>query len=123
MTAQRQLILEIIRSSKRHLSAEDIFFEAREELPGIAMATVYNSLKYLCDNGYIGKYSRSGEADFYDRTTMPHGHLICEGCGKILDINTDEIRESIEKTAGMQINSYELSARYLCECCKTGKLP
>ena len=33
MTAQRQLILEIIRSSKRHLSAEDIFFEAREELP------------------------------------------------------------------------------------------
>ena len=123
MTAQRQLILKIIQSSKRHLSAEEIYIEAREELPGIAMATVYNSLKYLCDEGYIRKYSRSGEADFYDRTTMPHGHLICEGCGKILDINTDEIRESIEKNAGAHINSYELSARYFCECCKTGKLP
>ncbi|MGN0657263.1 MAG: Fur family transcriptional regulator [Ruminiclostridium sp.] len=123
MTAQRQLILDIIQSSMRHLSAEEIFIEAREELPGIAMATVYNSLKYLCDKDYIRKFSRSGGADFYDKTTMPHGHLICEGCGKILDINTDEIRESIEKTVGAQINSYELSARYFCECCKTGKLP
>ena len=51
MTAQRQLILKIIQSSKRHLSAEEIYIEAREELPGIAMATVYNSLKYLCDEG------------------------------------------------------------------------
>ena len=124
MTAQRQLILNIIQSSERHLSAEQIFIDAKAQMPGIAMATVYNSLKYLCESGYIKKYPRSGEADFYDKTTMPHGHLICDCCGKILDINTNEIRESLEKRVGAHINSYELSAHYLCEGCeKQAKLP
>ena len=63
MTKQRKLILDIINSSDRHLTAEEVFFIAKEQMPGIAMATVYNNLNYLsCHNLDVYKRQTYGKA-------------------------------------------------------------
>lgn len=119
MTVQRQLILDIINNSYEHLTAEKIYFSAKSIMPGIAMATVYNSLKYLVDNKYIRKIGVSNGADFYDKSLMPHEHIICDKCGTITDIMNGGIRDIIEKEVGSKITGYELNVRYICSKCKS----
>ena len=118
MTTQRKLILDIINNSHEHLTAEKIYFSAKSVMPGIAMATVYNSLKYLTDNKYIRRVGFNDGADFYDKSLMPHEHIVCDKCGSISDFMDGGIRETIEKEIGKEITGYELNVHYICDKCK-----
>ena len=53
MTKQKKLVLTIIERSHGHLSAEEIFFRAREEMPNIALGTVYRNLNALTEEGIV----------------------------------------------------------------------
>ncbi len=118
MTAQRTLILKVINDSCEHLNAEQVYMAAKAQMPGIAMATVYNNLKYLSDNDYIRKIGVSDGADFYDRNIIPHDHAICDKCGRIADINPGGIKEALEKSIGSRVTHYDLNVHYVCPECK-----
>ena len=79
MTKQRQLILEIMNQSDRHLTADEIFFLAKLKMPSIAMATVYNNLNAMNDAGLINRLHIDGVADCFDKITEPHNHPLCDG--------------------------------------------
>lgn len=123
MTVQRKLIMKIINESDLHLNAEQIFNLAREEMPGIAMATIYNNLKYLSDHNFIRKIGVADGADFYDKSLKPHDHIICEKCGKISDINHGGLKEGLERALGFRITGYELNVSYVCTDCKRLNMP
>lgn len=55
LTKQRRTVFQVIRESDEHLTANEVFERARQQLPGIAFATVYNSLRYLKNEGLIGE--------------------------------------------------------------------
>ncbi|MGE5247452.1 MAG: transcriptional repressor, partial [Verrucomicrobiota bacterium] len=40
-TRQRTVILEILRKGQVHLTAEEVYRQAREVLPGMSLGTVY----------------------------------------------------------------------------------
>ena len=70
MTKQRQLILNIVNRSCGHPTAEDIFLAAREAMPGIAFATVYNNLNALTQLKLIRRVLMHGGPDCYDRVAV-----------------------------------------------------
>lgn len=118
MTKQRALILRIIRESKRHLTADQIYQEAIKEMPGIALATVYNNLIRLAEAGEIKKITFCGQTDRYDKNNIPHIHLICDRCGRVSDHPSEGIKEEMEGRLGFPIEEYELAIHYRCpECC------
>ena len=51
MTSKRAAILQILRESEGHLTAEEIFARAKTRFPGMAFATVYNNLHALEEAG------------------------------------------------------------------------
>lgn len=118
MTVQRQLILDIINNSEYHLNAEQIYTEAKERMPGIVLATVYNNLKYLSEHSFIRKIGVADSADFYDKSLKPHDHIICDCCGAISDINHGGMKEALERAVGSKITGYELNVHYVCPQCK-----
>ncbi|MBQ8613498.1 MAG: transcriptional repressor [Ruminiclostridium sp.] len=119
MTVQRKLILKIINESEYHLNAEQIYAAAKDEMPGIALATVYNNLKYLSDHQLIRKIGVADSADFYDKSMNPHDHIICDKCGKISDINHGGMKRALERAIGSKITGYELNVHYVCPECKS----
>ena len=121
MTKQRQAVLEVIRDGKRHLTAEEIFTEAKKKLPTISRATVYNSLHALVADKQIRRITAEDASDRYDSSYIPHGHLFCTGCQRVADFNVPTFVETIEKIVGEKIESYELKVRYLCETCKRAR--
>lgn len=118
MTKQRAVILEVIRSDMCHHTADEIFSLAKERLPGISRATVYNNLKVLESERLIRRITGDSLSDRYDNSYIPHGHMICEDCGEIKDFNLDDFDNMISEAIGSEFNSYELKVRYTCDACR-----
>ncbi len=118
MTKQRELILSIVRGSDAHLSAEEIYLAAREQMPTIALATVYNNLKYLSEEGLIVRLTFADQPDRYDKMFVPHDHMICSSCGAIRDIRIEGIDAFLHDRAGEDIASYDLTLHYQCSKCR-----
>lgn len=118
MTKQRAVILEVIRSDMCHHTADEIFALAKERLPGISRATVYNNLKTLEAAKLIRRITGDSLSDRYDNSYVPHGHMICEACGKVRDFNLSDFDKQLSDAIGSEFSSYELKVRYICEECK-----
>lgn len=117
MTKYGKKILEIINSSKDHLTAEEIFMELRKQETRVVLATVYNNLAALCEEDRIRKVSVEGCADRYDRVRK-HDHLMCKYCGQLADINFFDLTKELEEQLGDSILSYDLRVNYICPMCK-----
>jgi Fe2+ or Zn2+ uptake regulation protein len=118
MTKQRELILNILKQSDRHLTADEIFFLAKLKMPSIAMATIYNNLNAMNEAGMIKRLHIDGVADCFDKIMEPHDHLLCDNCGKITDIHLPALADNIEATLGTEIVDYELTVHYVCPECR-----
>ena len=122
LTKQRQAVLQVIRESDEHLTANEVFEDARRILPGISFATVYNSLRYLKNEGFIGEIRFGTDCARYDRKLTRHDHALCNKCGKLVDLELSIPVELIEEASGLskfQAESIELTLRGLCpECSK-----
>lgn len=122
LTKQRQAVLQVIRESNEHLTANEVFEDARRIQRGISFATVYNSLRYLKNEGLIGEVRFGQDATRYDPKLTAHNHAICNNCGKLVDLELpipDGLREEAADRSKFEIESIELTLRGLCpECAK-----
>jgi len=117
MTKYEQEILNIINNSNSHLSAEDIFLLLKQQKKKIVLASVYNNLSKLCDNGLIRKITMEDSPNLYDKIKR-HDHLICIKCGKISDIYFQDLTNLIQNQTNISISSYDLRINYICEECQ-----
>lgn len=120
LTRQRQAVLQVIRDADAHLTANEVFEDARRLLPGISFATVYNSLRYLKQEGLIGEVSFGNDASRYDRNLTRHDHAICRECEKLVDLDLripSSLLKEAAKLSKFEAESIELTLRGLCPDC------
>ena len=120
LTRQREVVLRVIRDAHSHLTANEVFTAAKELLPSISFATVYNSLRYLKDAGHIAEIKFGDGASRFDRMTHRHDHAICTSCGKLVDIEMeipDEIVKRAAKYSKFKPESLEFTLRGKCPDC------
>lgn len=121
LTPQREAVLRVIRTTEKHLTANEIFASAREILPTISYATVYNSLRYLRDAGLVGEISFGDGASRYDREIERHDHAICTECGALVDFDlpaTAELLRAAARRSHFKPESVHLTLRGLCPDCQ-----
>jgi Fe2+ or Zn2+ uptake regulation protein len=123
LTKQREVVLQVITNADSHLTANEVFVNAKALLPSISFATVYNSLRFLKDAGHIAEIQFGNGASRFDRMTHRHDHAICTKCGKLVDIEMEHPAELVERAASysnFKPESLEFTLRGLCpECVKT----
>src|SRR5215203_3452827 len=122
LTKQREVVLQVIRDADQHLTANEVFVNAKALLPSISFATVYNSLRFLKEAGHIAEIQFGNGASRFDRMTHRHDHAICTKCGKLVDIEMEHPAELVTKAAAyskFKPESLEFTLRGLCpECVK-----
>ncbi len=116
MTKNARYILEIINNSTEHLTAEQIYLRLREKNAKAVLATVYNNLSTLYEQGLIQKVCVEGYPDRYDKTVR-HDHLVCKKCGKLSDITLEDLAEKLQKQIGVPMISYDLKINHICTEC------
>lgn len=86
-TRQRAVILEILRRTKAHPTAEGIYREARKTLPNISLGTVYRNLSYLRGQGLAREIRPHSESSSrFDGNSHPHAHFHCTECRSMIDL-------------------------------------
>lgn len=120
LTKQREVVLQVIREADGHLTANEVFDNAKVLLPTISFATVYNSLRYLKDAGHIAEISFGNGASRFDRKLTRHDHAICNKCGKLVDLELDFPTELVQTAAiasSFKPESLEFTLRGICPEC------
>lgn len=120
LTKQREVVLRVIWDAHEHLTANEVFTAAKELLPTISFATVYNSLRYLKDAGHIAEITFGNGASRYDRMTQRHDHAICSDCGKLVDIEMDVPPDLLKKAvrqSKFKPETIEFTLRGRCPDC------
>lgn len=120
LTKQREVVLKVIRDARDHLTANEVFENAKALLPSISFATVYNSLRFLKDEGHIAEIQFGSGANRFDRITSRHDHAICSRCGKLVDIDLEHPRDLLNKAAKLskfKPESLEFTLRGICPEC------
>ena len=120
LTRQREVVLQVIREANEHLTANEVFDKAKQLLPSISFATVYNSLRFLKESGHIGEINFGSGASRFDAMTARHDHAICTKCGKLVDMELDlpiEIANLAAQYSKFKPESIELTLRGLCPEC------
>lgn len=125
MTAQRRAVAEVLSGSNLHLPADEIYKRARDILPEISRATVYNTLGELVDMGELEEVQfNPGPTLFDPNARIPHHHLVCSNCGKISDIRPrglENLRLSREDEQGFSLEEVEVVFRGRCAACRGGR--
>jgi len=121
LTPQRDAVLRVILAREDHPTANEIFEAARQRLPTISYATVYNSLRYLKEAGLVHEIKFGDSASRYDRETDRHDHAICNSCGKLVDFDlpqTAELMQAAARKSRFKPESVHLTLRGLCVDCR-----
>jgi len=124
LTRQRRVVFDVVRSGDHHPTAAEVFEAARQSLPGISFATVYNSLRYLRDQGLVREIAFGNGASRYDRETDRHDHALCSACGKLVDFDlpgTVALTGAAARASHFRAESVHLTLVGLCPKCRDDK--
>ena len=118
---QRFAIMDVLRNTKCHPTAEWVYEEVRKKIPNISLGTVYRNLSKLSDDKSIVKLNIGTSSEHFDGNTIPHYHVSCVECGKIFDI--EELPEfNMNKWASEKFNGEIIEHRTvftgICSECK-----
>lgn len=119
---KRETILQIIRNTDTHPSAEWIYNQVKTIHPDLSLGTVYRNLTLFEENGDITTVGNVNGQKRYDATTKPHTHFICECCGCVRDIKVEQASKDlyyqINEDYGFETAHHSLTFFGKCEECK-----
>ena len=91
-TKQRMILAKLLfEKGRRHVSAEDLYDEVKDDNRKISLATIYNTLKQFSQIGMIREIVVDQNKSLYCTNNESHYHLYIEDEGKIIDIPTKNI--------------------------------
>jgi Fur family ferric uptake transcriptional regulator len=122
VTSQRALILEIIQEGKGHLDADEIYRRARAIQPRLSLSTVYRALKAFKEPGLIEELHFDDSHHHYEiKSTRKHHHLICLGCGKVIEFQYPLNVRGVPEAKDFEIVDAELRLSGYCPQCRREK--
>lgn len=98
-TRQREAILEVFLGTRGHITGEDLARKVRELHPRIGYATVYRTLKILCEAGLASERHFEDGATRYEPKRKHHDHLVCVRCRKIIEFRSSSIERAQREVA------------------------
>ncbi|HGD6171004.1 TPA: peroxide-responsive transcriptional repressor PerR [Streptococcus agalactiae] len=122
ITETRKAIISYMVNSREHPSAEKIYNDLLPEYPNMSLATVYNNLKVLVDEGFVTELKLCNySTTYYDFMGHQHLNIACEDCGKIVDfVDVDllDISREAHQQTGFEVTRVQLVAYGICPECQ-----
>ena len=117
---QRDALINILRSTDCHPTADWLYTELRKDFPNVSLATVYRNLKQLVEAGLVLEISTGSGSEHYDGATHCHYHFVCSNCGEVSDLRVAPIsglEEKFSGETGNKIDGYSLMFYGTCRKC------
>ena len=124
VTPQREMIIEALAHSGKHVTAEEVFAEVQERARAVNIATVYRTLDLLVSEGLATRMALGdGRLVYATIRHGPHLHLLCRKCGQAIEASNGLVAalgaELLER-CGFRADLQHLSILGLCDECRAG---
>jgi Fur family ferric uptake transcriptional regulator len=121
VTPQRRAVVQALAGEHVHRTADQVHADARQLVPEVSLATVYNTLNELVAMGEISEiHMGDGSARYDPRVGPDHHHLVCDSCGSIYDVEPTGVDQVVLPSAqrhGMRVDAVEIVFRGRCTDC------
>ena len=118
VTPQRQLLFRLLHDNAAHPSADALFAQASELMPGISLRTVYQTLNDLAAMGELQHVTVGSGPARFDPNTDDHHHAVCDRCGDVVDVYVTNLAAlQVEGLRGFRPTSARLVFSGTCERC------
>jgi Fur family transcriptional regulator, peroxide stress response regulator len=121
ITPQRHAVLDYLMNSIVHPTADDIYKALEGKFPNMSVATVYNNLRVLRENGLVRELTYGDASSRFECNLSDHYHIICESCGKIVDFHypsLDEVESLAQKVTGFNVSHHRMEVYGECKECQ-----
>lgn len=101
---KRNAILDFLRHTDQHPSAETIYAQLKTEIPDLSLGTVYRNLTLFKQQGLIQSLGSVNGVERFDGTVVPHVHFICSRCGSITDLKQLHVPQLLCNRAAEEVH-------------------
>ena len=123
LTGPRRLVLELVRGTEAHPTAESVHRMVRRRLPRVSLGTVYRNLRLLVAEGLV--HELPGHHARFDGNLERHHHFTCTGCGRIVDVDgplcdppTRAVSRRVAALTGLTITHHRIEFFGRCPACR-----
>ena len=120
---QRDMILNVLKNTISHPTADWIYSQLKPELPKLSQGTVYRNLGILQEMGKVKKIHYGSTFDRYEVNSSHHYHLICNKCDSITDIEIPACKDLLKKAAehsDFTVTDHDIEFYGTCRSCSGG---
>jgi len=117
---QRERILEILRDTNAHPTAEAVHARLRRDMPRVSLGTVYRNLGQLAAQGLVRRIAFGASVDRFEANVLAHHHFVCDRCGAVsdLEVPVDEaLTRKLGRAAGVKADRHEIRLYGTCARC------
>ena len=118
---KREAILDAIRSTRAHPSAEWIYQTLKPAHPDLSLGTVYRNLLFFQRQGAIQSVGVVQGQERFDAVTTPHSHFVCTTCGAVIDLDRipmdANLTRAVREQYGFEVDRHELTFYGKCQAC------
>ena len=124
---QRDVIVETFFGMGGHVPVDGAGGAGpRRSTPRVSVATVYRTMKLLAECGLaVPRQFDDGQTRYEPATGRAHhDHLICTGCGAIVEFANEQIealQARVARRHGFEVESHKLELYGRCDRCRRGE--
>ena len=121
---QRVQILDIFLKTEKHPTVNDLYDLIRKKNPKIGLATVYRTMKVICEAGLARETGFGAGIRRFEHKYkhQHHDHLICTKCGRIIEVMSPELeklQENLTRRHNFKAVRHRMEIFGLCRACQS----
>lgn len=122
---KREAILNALRHSDAHPSAEWLYQTLKATHPDLSLGTVYRNLLFFQQQGTVQSVGVVNGQERFDANITPHSHFVCTCCGAVIDLHKipmdANLNQAVQSQYGFQVERHELTFYGKCQACMQSK--
>ena len=121
-TRSQERVLNLLKTIKQGISAQDLYVELRNRNQSMGLATVYRSLESLKLEGLVQVRTLANGEALYSLTQQDKHHMTCLQCGISIAIHqcpVHDLETQLQTTHKFKIFYHTLEFFGLCSQCQS----
>ena len=118
---KREAILQAIKSTDCHPSAEWVYQTLKPTHPDLSLGTVYRNLVFFQEQGAVKSVGVVNGQERFDGCTATHSHFVCSKCNSVSDLHGLKLADDLDCTVCEQyqvaVERHELTFFGICQNC------
>jgi len=122
-TSLREKVYELLLNKSNSVGAYELLDELKVTESGAKPATVYRTLDFLLEFGLVHRLESTNAfvACHHFDCSHPVQFLICDKCGLVKEIQSEGLKETLDKQAnsvGFKVSKQTIEAHGTCALCQ-----